>query len=245
MSYLPEQFSEVRNSQIDAQFNFLDSYTSKAFESVEKVMALNFDVSRSSLERSAELMRQLVVAKDPRELFTLTAQSQSQFDSLIAYGRRLFGIAVDAAAVPPLAAAKAAEFAAAPTEPPTAEFKAPTEATPAPAASEPSAHAVMPAPELVVVNEAKDAKEAEEAQTASIAASIAEPNPVAKAVGHPDSLIKPSAASFPVPSSSKPIAVTPVKPVEAEPPPAPVSGTPDIVTRSSAAAPAKSPPRKK
>ena len=74
--------------------------------------------------------------------------------------------------------------------------------------------------------------------------TVAEPNPIAKAAGKSAELPKPSAASFPVPSSSKPIAVAPVKPVEAEPPPAPVSGTPEIVTKQAAAAPSK-PARKK
>jgi phasin family protein len=237
MNSIPEQFSEARKSQLDAQFNFFRSYTDKAFDSVEKVIALNFEVSRDSLERSSALVRQMIAAKDPRELFTLSGQTQSQFDSLLAYSRRLFGIAVDAAAVAAGTAAKAAAVLPAPS------IKAATPAAPAPAAAAPSevrassdeapAHTVMPPPERVVVS-----------KEAAQPGSIAEPNPVAKAVGHPDSLTKPIAASFPVPSSSKPIAVAPVKPVEAEPPHAPVSGTPDILTRTSAEAPAK-PSRKK
>jgi phasin family protein len=228
MNFIPEQFSEARNSQLDAQFNFFRTYTDKAFDSAEQIIALNFEASRDSLERSSALVRQMIAAKDPRELFTLGGQTQSQFDRWLAYSRRLFGIAVDAAAVAPAAAAEAAAFL------PSTAIKTATPAAAAPSeVHEKPAHAVMPPPERVVVS-----------KEAAPPASIAEPNPVAKAVGHPDSLTKPIAASFPVPSSSKPIAVAPVKPVDAEPPHAPVSGTPEILTRGAAEAPAK-PSRKK
>ena len=89
----------------------------------------------------------------------------------------------------------------------------------------------MPRPELVAVEQAQ-------------AEPIAEPTPIAKAAGLADALPKPSAASFPVPSSSKPIAVTQVKPVDAEPPHAPVSGTPPIAAKK-AEAPTGKPARKK
>jgi phasin family protein len=224
MNSIPEQFSEAREAQLDAQFNFFRAYTDKAFDNAEKIIALNFDVSRDSLERSSALVRQMIAAKDPRDLFTLGAQTQSQLDSMLAYSRRLFSIAAGAAAVAQGAAAVL----------PATSIKAATPVAAAPLeVRETPAHAVMPPPERVVAS-----------KEAAHPASIAEPNPVAKAVGHPDSLTKPIAASFPVPSSSKPIEVAPVKPVEAEPPHAPVSGTPEIITRAAAEAPAK-PSRKK
>ncbi|MDB5936153.1 MAG: phasin family domain protein [Massilia sp.] len=197
MTTLPEQFSEARKLQLEAQFNFLQTYTSKAFESVEKIIALNFDASRASLDKSSALVRQLMSAKDPRDLFAFTKQTQSQFDSVLAYGNQLFGIV--AAAAP----------AKAPAPP------APSVALEAQVAS---AGALAP-----------------EANVGAPAAPIAEPTPIAKAAGAPEVLPKPSAASFPVASSSQPIEVTQVKPVDAEPPPAPVSGTPAIVAKQAAA----------
>lgn len=221
MSTLPEQFSEVRKSQIDAQLNFFRTFTGKAFDSAEKIIALNFDASRASLEKSSALVRQIISAKDPRDLLALTSQTQSQFDSMLAYSRRLFGIAAGAAVAPPVPAVESAAMALA----------APALA----GASETPAPVVMPAPELVAVT-----------VQAADPAPIAQPNPVARAVGNPDALPKPSAASFPVPTSSKPIAVASVKPVEAAPPPAPVSGTPEVVAKHAApvAAPAKAPRKK-
>ena len=223
MSPLPEQFSEARKSQLDAQFDFFRTFTGKAFDNAEKIFALNFDASRASLEKSSALVRQMIAAKDPRDLLALTSQTQSQFDSMLAYSRRLFGIAASAAAVTP---------AATPASP------ALSIVAPAPRASEtqPATANVNPAPEVAASDPA--------AEPAAEPAAIAEPNPVAKAVGTADPLPKPSAASFPVPSSAKPIAVAAVKPVEAAPPPAPVSGTPEIVAKQAAEAPAK-PSRKK
>jgi phasin family protein len=197
MTTLPEQFSEARKLQLEAQFNFLQTYTSKAFESVEKIIALNFDASRASLDKSSALVRQLMSAKDPRDLFAFTKQTQFQFDSVLAYGNQLFGIV--AAAAP----------AKAPAPP------APSVALEAQVAS---AGALAP-----------------EANVGAPAAPIAEPTPIAKAAGAPEVLPKPSAASFPVASPSQPIEVTQVKPVEAEPPPAPASGTPAIVAKQAAA----------
>lgn len=228
MSPLTEQFSDARKLQLETQFNFFHTFTDKAFESAEKLIALNFDASRTSLENSSALMRQMISARDPRDLLALTSQTQSQFDSVLAYGRRLFGIAAGApgdAGTP--AAATPALSLVPPAPAPAAEA--------APAASE--AHAVAKsvttAPEVVVASESAVEPE-----------PIAEQDPIARAAGAPAELPKPSAASFPVPSSSKPIAVAPVKPVEAEPPHAPVSGTPEIVTKQAAAAPSK-PARKK
>jgi phasin family protein len=202
MSPLPEQFSEARNLQIDAQFKLLGTFTGKAFDSAEKVIALNIDASRASLEKSSVLVRQMIAARDPRDLLALASETQSQFDSVLAYGRRLFGIATGVAAA------------------------APAPATPAPALNQWSS-----APEIVVLQQPA-------AEPAAAANLIAAPNPVAKALGVPEAP-HPSAASFPVPSSSTPIAVGQVKPVDATPPPAPVSGSPSLAARKSDAPGAK------
>lgn len=232
MSPLPEQFSEARKLQIEAQLKILSTFTGKAFESAEKLIALNIDTSRASLEKSSALVRQMIAIKDPRDLFALTSQTQSQFDSVLAYGRELFGIAtgVMAAPVEALAAPVApAAPAAAPAPAVNQWTAAPESVTPA-AASAPAAAA--PAEVLV-------AQEPAPQPAAAVQASlIAEPTPVAKALGVPEAL-HPSAASFPVPSSSTPIEVGQVKPVEAAPPHAPVSGTPPLVAKKADAPGAK------
>jgi len=93
MSTLPEQFSAVRKSQVEAQLAFFQNWTTKAVESAEKIIALNLSTTRASMEKSSAAVRQLFTAKDPRDLFALTAQSQENFDGLLAYSRELFSIA--------------------------------------------------------------------------------------------------------------------------------------------------------
>jgi phasin family protein len=220
MSTFPEQFSEARKSQLDVQFNLIRTFTGKAFDSAEKIMALNFDASRASLEKSSALVRQIMAVKDPRDLFALTKEGQSQFDSVMAYGRQLFSIV----AAPAVSAA--------------------TETAPALDAPVPAAAAAKEAPPAPVQASLMPEAGPVAAEGEAAPAPVAEPNAIAKAAGKAAELPKPSAASFPVPSSSKPIEVAPVKPVEAAPPPAPVSGTPEIVTRK-AAAPAAKPAKKK
>lgn len=224
MALIPAQFSEARAQQLDAQFNLFRTLTGKAFEGAEKLMALNFDATRAALEKSSALVRQVAAAKDPRDLLSITGQTQSQFESALAYSRQLFGIATSLAVVP---------VAAAPAP------SAPAQASLTLVAPAPELHPAVVMPEPVL-----EFGEAPVVETPAAASPIAETTPIAKATSQAVSLPKPSAASFPVPSSTKPIAVSPVKPVEAQPPHAPVSGTPEIVTKK-AEAPAPKPARKK
>jgi phasin family protein len=133
MSTLPEQFSAARTRQLEAQFNFIRAFTGQAFASAEKLIALNFSAARASLEQSSIAVRQLMAAHDPRDLLCLGACGQQQFETILAYSRRLAGIAgaqpaLDAAA--PAAALVAAETAAPaisaqPVEPPVVAEPAP------------------------------------------------------------------------------------------------------------------------
>jgi phasin family protein len=136
MTNLPEQFSEARKLQLEAQFKFFQTFTGKAFESVEKLVALNIDASRQSLERSSALMRQVMSAKDPRDLFAVTKQTQSQFDSALAYSRQLLGIV---GAAPAEAPAEAPAASAAAPQAPSPHLEAAPALAPEAAASVPTA----------------------------------------------------------------------------------------------------------
>lgn len=99
MFNLPEQFSSVAKANFEAQLSLITSLTSKAFESVEKVVDLNLNVAKASLEDSSIAAKQLLSAKDPQEFFSLTAaQAQPTAAKAIAYGRHLAGIATSAQA---------------------------------------------------------------------------------------------------------------------------------------------------
>ena len=241
MSPLSEQFSEARKLQLETQFDFFRNFTGKALESAEKLIALNLGTSRASIEQSSKLVRQMIEVKDPRDLLALTSQTQSPYDSVLSYGRQLFGIAAGAAtvAVPGVAAAPA--VAPAPAAAPEVVAKQAQAAAPVvepiiEPIIEPAVE-VAPAP-VVEAQLVADTALVVEAKPAVDAKPIAELTPVVKAVASPEAL-KQSAASFPVRSSAKPIAVTSVKPVQATPPAAQSSGKPSIVTAKASAPGAK------
>ncbi|HEY0061819.1 MAG TPA: phasin family protein [Telluria sp.] len=93
MSTIPEQFSAASKSQVEAQLAFFQNVTAKAVEGAEKIIALNLSTSRASVEKTGAAVRQLFSVQDPRDLFSLTTQTQENFDALLAYGRELFTIA--------------------------------------------------------------------------------------------------------------------------------------------------------
>lgn len=108
MSNLPEQFSAARKAQLEAQLDAFRHFSGQAVENTEKLIALNLQTTRASVEKSTAALQQLLTAKDPRDLFALTTHSRDSFDSLLAYSRALFGIADSArAAAPPLASVSA------------------------------------------------------------------------------------------------------------------------------------------
>lgn len=117
MSTFTEQFSAVRQSQVEAQINFFKEFSSKAVDTTGKLIALNLAATRAQVEQSTAAIGQLLTVKDPRDLFALTTQTQSSFDSLLAYGRALAGIAAAAPLAFAPAAAAAAPAAKAPEQP--------------------------------------------------------------------------------------------------------------------------------
>ena len=96
MSSLTEQFSAVTKSQLEAQFKIFNTFASTAVDSAEKVIALNLNTTKASVEKSSAAARKLLEAKGPQELFSLNAAQPTGFDNLLAYGRQLVSIATAA-----------------------------------------------------------------------------------------------------------------------------------------------------
>jgi phasin family protein len=94
MFAIPEQFSAASKANIEAQVALLTSLSNKVFEGVEKIIDLNLNVVKASLEESNANAKQLLGAKDLQEVFSLTAsQVQPNAEKAIAYGRHLASIA--------------------------------------------------------------------------------------------------------------------------------------------------------
>ncbi len=226
MSSLPEQFSAARRSQVEAQLKFFQRFTNKAVESTQKVIALNLSVTRASVEKTSNAMRQLWTVKDPRDLFALTAQSQANFDTLLAYGRGLVDIATSAVVTdaPAPAAAPAAPLLelvpAAPAPQAVAEDEAQVTEDAAKVAEHVSEAAAdvlaqITQPEVAVAVEVAPAPAVEVP-----VAPIAKAKPIAKAVSKAAGKVeeaKPAAAPFPS-VAPRAVKVSGVKPVDATPP---------------------------
>lgn len=96
MFQIPEPFSNTAKANFEAQLEAMTALTSKAYESFEKVIDLNINAGKASVEDYAVAMRQLLAAKDPQEFLSLAAaQAQPTAAKAIAYGRHLANIATN------------------------------------------------------------------------------------------------------------------------------------------------------
>ncbi len=199
MITLPDQISAARNQQLEASLHMFQTISSQAVAATGKLMALNLQTARASLEHSTEAMRQVLGAEDPRDLLALTTSTQAGFDSCLAYGRALFSIAsgfqpVIARSLP-VAQPAAASVPAALDLP---DENAPVVAQPEAPATE--ALAPLPVPEQAAAVKAK---------------------PLAKAVSKatPRTVNARRAAAPVAAAEAKPVKVTGLKAVEAAKPP--------------------------
>lgn len=194
MSTLPQPFSAAGNAQFAAQLQLFQTFTSQAVATTGKIISLNLNTARATFEQSTDALRQVLAAEDPRDLLALTTRSQASFESMLAYGRALVGIATGVQA--PAPRQDAAPTLAAPTAAP--------EAAPEPAPEPVAAAAVVEAVTLPVPAEAAPVKAA--------AKAVAKATPKTTAA-------KPAAAPFPV-ADGKPVKVkvTGLKTAEARKP---------------------------
>ncbi len=96
MFAIPEQFSTATKNQFEAQLAVMNSFASTAFDSMQKIVDLNLNVVKSSLQESSATAHQLITAKDPQEFFSLSsAQAQPNAEKAIAYSRHLASIATN------------------------------------------------------------------------------------------------------------------------------------------------------
>ena len=233
MTNIPEQLSAARKSQLEAQLNFFTSFTSKAVANAEKIAALNLNLARDTAAKSTTALYQALSAREPADLLALSSRAPDTFSTLIAYSRELMAIAagsVTGAGMPPSPAAPAA------SSPKAVPFKVGDPAQDAidqivEQAAEAATAPVAPVAEPDVPSASLFEAEAAPAVTAK---------PMAKAVGAmgaSNGALKSAAA--PVPGAEHQVKVSGIKPVDASPPPAPATGTPEAVQHEPAAAKGK------
>lgn len=91
---MSEQLSAATKSQFESQLAMFNILAAKAFDSIEKVIELNVNATKASIDETSATAKQLLAAKDPQEFFALTAaQAQPNAEKALAYGRHLASIA--------------------------------------------------------------------------------------------------------------------------------------------------------
>lgn len=200
MTTLPDQLTAAGKQQLASQIAFFQRLSSEAFARASRVLALNVDTSRATLEQSASTVRQLLAVRDPRDLLALSAHAQQQMAAALAYSRQLFDIAssTPAPSTPPFATARPVHVA---------EEVADQAAEPAEDAAPMHASAILPSKHPM--------GEAEPVPTPAIDAM---PTPIARAVSEvtdaPAETAHPAASPLP---PSGPITLAPVDTGETPP----------------------------
>jgi len=217
----PDKLSDAGKQQLATHLDFFQSLTARMFENAERILALNIEATRNTLDQASGAARQLAAAKDPRDLLSLGNQSQQQVEAVMAYSRKLFEIANGPAGAAPAAAPALAPGTAAPEEhiqtaPPAmvAEPAPEPAAQPAPpdAAIVPSEHPLGEADLTPAPAPALPAKATSIAEAASQVAAAP--------------LDMPHPAASPVPDAG-PVTIPAITPVDATPAPAEAAAPPE------------------
>ncbi|CAN5917095.1 phasin family protein [soil metagenome] len=85
----PQDFLVSQKSAADMLFGL----STKAFEGFEKLVELNLQVARTSLEEAAESAQSAFAVKDPKDMLAMqTAMFQAMPEKATAYGRHVYSI---------------------------------------------------------------------------------------------------------------------------------------------------------
>jgi len=92
-----EQLANLVRTNLEAQIAVATSLTGTAVESLQKLVELNLNAARATLEDSTTMTKQLLSAKDMQDFMSLSvSQAQPALVKAVSYGRHLAGIATAA-----------------------------------------------------------------------------------------------------------------------------------------------------
>ena len=90
----PDLLSSTARTHLSSQISFATSMAESMIETVEKLMGLNLQAVRASMDMSVGSAQQLMGAKDPQEFMNVSSsQLQPHTDIVITYVRHLSNIA--------------------------------------------------------------------------------------------------------------------------------------------------------
>lgn len=94
MATVTEQLSAVTRTNLESQVALMTAVSNKMFEGMQKLIDLNLQAVRTSLDESNEAMRQIMSVRDTRDLITISSQqAQPTLEKAISYGRHVASIA--------------------------------------------------------------------------------------------------------------------------------------------------------
>lgn len=156
MFSLPQEFSSAAKSHLDTQLQLFGKVASTVLDGAEKVIALNLNAGKAALSHTAATAQHLLETQDAREFFSYGVnQAKPNIDSLLAYGRQLYGIASSTHAEL-LASAKARLDLPEATPHTAVPVQVQLIAAPAPAVSKPETQALL-APVVIPADEPVEA----------------------------------------------------------------------------------------
>lgn len=92
MSPIQQQFAEMTRAGVEAQMATMIEMAGSTMSGMEKLIALNLNAMRASIEEAAAVAQQLM--KEPQQLLPLTAaQAKPNAEKMLAYSRHLVNIA--------------------------------------------------------------------------------------------------------------------------------------------------------
>jgi phasin family protein len=232
----PDKLSDAGKQQLATHLDFFQSLTTRMFENAERIVALNIEVTRNTLDQASGAARQLAAAKDPRDLLAMGNQSQQQVEAVMAYSRKLLEIANQPArvATPAATAAAAPAPAPAPAADTAADTAAPEEhiqtAPPVMVAEPAPEPAAQPAPtrSAILASEHPLGEADPDPAPAPAPALPAKATLIAEAASQVAAapLDMPHPAASPVPDAG-PVTIPAITPVDATPAPAEAAAPPE------------------
>lgn len=93
MATMTEQFSEVTRANLESQVSFMTAVSNKMFEGMQKMIDLNIQAARTSMDESNETIRQLMSAKGPQEFLSMSSQqAKPSLEKAMSYSRHVANI---------------------------------------------------------------------------------------------------------------------------------------------------------
>ncbi len=93
MSSIPEQIAVAAQTRLETQLAVINALSNLAFGGIEKIIALNFNAVKKTLESSTAATQQLMSAQGPQDFLSLsTERNGPRLEEILSYGRELASI---------------------------------------------------------------------------------------------------------------------------------------------------------